>query len=124
MTLVLFREEDKENKIKSNRKNIVNYLKAQDLWDKDKYKDLIFNENLNELKKINIQINQILYIVDIKEEDISDIKGYNKNEEEKNKQSNQNTDNKDNKESDSEKEEEESENESENSDDDRTNQRM
>ena len=74
LTLVLFREEDKENKIKSNPKNIVTYLKAVDLWDKNIYTDKKFIENLNELKNINIQINQILIIVDIIEEDISYIK--------------------------------------------------
>ena len=73
ITLVLFREEDKENKIKSNKKNIVNYLKAKDLWDKNIYNDEKFNENLNELKIINIQINQILNIIDIKEEDTSQL---------------------------------------------------
>ena len=81
MTLVLFREEDKENKIKSNRKNILNYLKAEDLWDKNKYRDEKFNENLNQLKNINIQINHILCLVDIKDEDTSDIKKYIKNKE-------------------------------------------
>ena len=74
LTLVLFREEDKENKIKSNPKNIVTYLKAVDLWDKNIYTDKKFIENLNELKNINIQINQILILVDIIEEDISYIK--------------------------------------------------
>ena len=71
MTLVLFREEDKGNKIKSNPKNIVNYLKAKDLWDKNIYNDDKFIDNLNEFKNINIQINQILFFVDIKEEDSS-----------------------------------------------------
>ena len=74
MTLILFREEDKENKIKTNRKNIVNYLKAKDFWDKNKYVEEKLGNNLNELKLINIQINQILYLFDIKEEDISDVK--------------------------------------------------
>ena len=76
ITFILFREEDKENKIKYNCKNVVNYLKAQDLWDKNIYNDKKFDENLNEIKKFNIQINQILNIVDIKEEDISDVKMY------------------------------------------------
>ena len=33
IALVLFREKDKENKIKSNRKNLIDYLKTPDLWD-------------------------------------------------------------------------------------------
>ena len=83
MTLVLFREEDKENKIKSNTKNIVNYLNAQDLWDKSKFKDEKFKENLNELKSINIQINQFLYFVDIQEEDTSEVKNHIENKKKK-----------------------------------------
>jgi hypothetical protein len=74
--LVLFREEDKVNKIKNNRKNIIDYLKGQDLWDKKIYNDEMFDENLNEIKKINIQINQILNIVEIKEEDFSDVQDH------------------------------------------------
>ena len=61
-TLVLFLEEDKEQKIKSNRNNIVNYLRAADLWSKDIYDNDDFNNNLNELKSINAQINQIIYL--------------------------------------------------------------
>ena len=72
ITLVLFREEDKGNKIEPNRKNIVNYLKGKDLWDKNIYNDEKFNLNLNELKAINFQINQILwlynYLIDNREE--------------------------------------------------------
>jgi hypothetical protein len=76
ISLVLFREEDKVNKIKNNRKNIIDYLKGQDLWDKKIYNDEMFDENLNEIKKINIQINQILNIVEIKEEDFSDVQDH------------------------------------------------
>ena len=76
ISLILFREEDKENKIKHNCKNIVNYLRAKDFWDKNVYNNDKFNEYLNELKLINIQINEILYLVEIKEEDISDIQDY------------------------------------------------
>ena len=74
MTLVLFREEDKDKKIKTNQKNIVNYLKALDLWDKNIYNDKKFSENINELKNINIQINHFLSLIDIQEEDISFVK--------------------------------------------------
>ena len=76
MNLVFFREEDKVNKIKSNQKNIVDYLKAKDLWGKNIYNDKKFTENLNLLKNANIRINQILFLVDIKEEDISDFQEF------------------------------------------------
>ena len=73
MTLILFREEDKENKVKQNSKNIFNYLKARDLWDMNIYNDDKFNENINKLQNINFQINQILwlynYLINNKEDD-------------------------------------------------------
>ena len=58
ITLILLLEEDKENKIKNNRNNIINYLKAPDFWKKDI--DEMLLKNLNELKSMNIQINQII----------------------------------------------------------------
>ena len=69
MALVLFREEDKINKIKENRKNIVNYLKVPDLWDYEIYANEKFIENLNKLKSFNIQINQILELYNLLVED-------------------------------------------------------
>ena len=63
MTLVLFNEKDKENKIKGNKKNLINYLNVADLWDKDIYKDTNnFNSDLVELKKCNIPINKIIWL--------------------------------------------------------------
>ena len=62
ITLVLFREKDKENKIKLNRKNLIDYLKSPDLWDIKVYKNENFNPNLNELKLIKIQINQTILL--------------------------------------------------------------
>ena len=90
MTLVLFREKDKEKKIKSNRKNIFIYLKAPDLWDMNLYNDEKFKENLNKLRRINIKVNQILwlynYLVGNKPEKKSeDIKNYNEIKKEENK---------------------------------------
>ena len=40
MTLVLFNEKDKENKIKGNKKNIISYLNVADFWDKNIYNDI------------------------------------------------------------------------------------
>ena len=62
ISLVLFREKDKENKIKSNSKNLIDYLKSPDLWDENIYKKEKFNENLNDLKILKIQVNQILWL--------------------------------------------------------------
>lgn len=72
ISLVLFREEDKKNKIKENRKNIVNYLKVPDLWDYEIYANEKFIENLNKLKSFNIQINQIINLYEFLGKDIED----------------------------------------------------
>ena len=91
ITLVLYLEEDKDNKIQSNRNNIVNYLKSSDLWNKDIYTNDDFNKNLNELKSFNIQINQIIDLYnflgkDIEDNFLNDVKGQIKKiEEEQNK---------------------------------------
>ena len=71
-TLVLFLEEDKENKIKNNRNNIVNYLKEPDLWNQEIYEDQNFNKNINELKSINAPINQIISLYEYLCKDIED----------------------------------------------------
>ena len=80
ITLVLFREKDKENKIKLNNKNIIDYLKQSDLWNSEIFKNEKFNENLDELKLCNIQINNIMLLYDFLVEKVPKIK---KDEEEK-----------------------------------------
>lgn len=69
-TLVLFLEEDKEKKIKNNRNNLVNYLKASDLWNSEISENDDFNNKLNELKLINAQVNQTISLYEILGEDI------------------------------------------------------
>ena len=64
ITLVLFREKDKENKIQLNRKNIVDYLNSPDLWKNKVYESEEFYENLTQFKLCNIQINQIVFLYD------------------------------------------------------------
>jgi hypothetical protein len=82
MALVLFGEKDKENKIKENKKNLFDYLNVADLWKKDVYKDSNFIKELNALKKLNIQINKIVWLYDNlaeeegEEELIKEIKEY------------------------------------------------
>ena len=82
MALVLFREKDKEDKIKENKKNLFDYLNVVDLWKKDVYKDSNFIKELNALKKFNIQINKIIWLYDYlaeeeeEEELIKEIKEY------------------------------------------------
>jgi hypothetical protein len=72
ITLVLFLENDKEKKIKSNLNNVINYLKSSDLWDKNIYDNKDFNINLNKLKLINAHINQIIYLYENLGKDIED----------------------------------------------------
>ena len=89
-TLVLFQENDKENKIKSNHNNLVNYLKADDFWTKDIYASQDFSKNLNELKLCNVEINQSASLYeylgkDIKENYFDEVKKAIENKESKNK---------------------------------------
>ena len=65
ITLVLYREKenDKERKIKSNKKNIIDYLKNKDLWDSSLYSNSPkFEENLSKIKGLNIKIKEILFL--------------------------------------------------------------
>ena len=59
---MLFREKDKENKIRLNRKNIFDYLKSPDLWNNKLYQEELFKENLDDLKSFDIPINRILFL--------------------------------------------------------------
>ena len=72
ITLVFFPEEDKEIKIKNNKNNIIKYLKSPDLWKNDLFNNEKFNKNLNELKSINIQINQVISLYETLGKDIED----------------------------------------------------
>jgi len=68
-TQILLSEEDKENKIKNNYNDIINYLKSIDLWNKETYNHKGFNKNLNELKSIKIQVKQIVSLYEFLKED-------------------------------------------------------
>ena len=72
IVLFLNLENDKENNIKGNQNNIINYFDIPDIWDKATYTNRDFSKELNNLKKINIQINQILSLYDYLGEDIND----------------------------------------------------
>ena len=64
ITLVLFREKDndKEIKIKNNKKNIIDYLNNRYLWKSNLYNDSSkFEANLLKLKELNIKIKEILF---------------------------------------------------------------
>jgi hypothetical protein len=64
MCLVLFGEKEKNKKIKASKKNLIDYLDAEDLWEENIYKDTKFNKDLIELKELNIQINKIIWLYD------------------------------------------------------------
>ena len=49
---------------------MVNYLKASDLWEKKIYDNEDFDKNLNELKSINVQINQTISLYEALGKDI------------------------------------------------------
>jgi hypothetical protein len=95
ISLVLYREEekDKDKRIKANRKNIIDYLKGKDLWETGIYKDSGFEQNLDEIKSLDIKIKEILwfyyYLTNNKDEGFEDeVKEYKMKleEEEKRKQ--------------------------------------
>ena len=75
ITIVLYREKDKEIKIKQNRNNIAGYLKEQDLWNYSNIEinDKNFNNELSKIKGLGVKVKEILwiynYLIDNKEED-------------------------------------------------------
>ena len=74
ITLVLFREDDKEkeNKIQKNNNNIMNYLRAQDLWNYNIDNNEKFTKDFDVLKSMNIKIKQIIYLYKFLGKDIDD----------------------------------------------------
>ena len=62
ISIILYREKDKVNKIKLNKNNIIGYLKEKDLWKKINIRDKQFNEELENIKLLNIKINKILWL--------------------------------------------------------------
>ena len=60
LTLILFLEEDKMNKISNNYNNIISYFNHPDLWEENIYYNEKFHTNLNELRMLDITINQII----------------------------------------------------------------
>ena len=65
-------EKDKENNIKENNNNIVNYFDIPDLWDKAISGKGDFHKELNDLKELNIKLNQVIYLYDFLGEDINE----------------------------------------------------
>ncbi len=69
ITLYLYKENDKEEKIKKNTNNVVNYLNIKDIWIDISTNKKEFKEELKDIKKLKIQINQILYIYELLTDD-------------------------------------------------------
>ena len=65
ISLYLFKEDEKENKIKNNVSNIYNYLYMKDIWIGISTNKTEFKEELKEIKKLNIQINEMLSVYDL-----------------------------------------------------------
>ena len=72
ISLFLSREKEIENKIKNNYNNIFSYLTISDIWDKPIFTKKEFNQEINEIKNLNIQINQILDLYELLGDDIND----------------------------------------------------
>ena len=65
-------EKDKENNIKQNENNIINYLNnLDDIWDITTISKENFKEELNNLKQANIKVNQIISLYDFLGDDIN-----------------------------------------------------
>ena len=65
-------EKYKDNNIKENNNNIINYLNIPDLWEPTDYKKGNFQKELNDLKELNVKLNQTLYLYDFLGDDIDD----------------------------------------------------
>ena len=73
ISLFLFNEKDKENKIKNNCNNISFYLNIPDLWDSRIFNNKeAFKKVLNQIKELNITINQIVSLYKMMEENIEE----------------------------------------------------
>ena len=68
----LSEEKDKANKIKKNSNNIVNYLDIPDIWKNNVYCKSEFKQELNQIKNLKIQLNQIYSLSEIIGRDIDD----------------------------------------------------
>jgi len=60
IVLFLSKEKNKENRIKNNTNNIINYLNIPDIWDKKIYDMKEFSKELEGLENLKIQLNQAL----------------------------------------------------------------
>ena len=72
IVLFLNLEKDKENNVKRNQNNIINYFDIPDIWDKTVYYNNDFPKELDNLKKAKVNINQILSLYDNLGDDIND----------------------------------------------------
>ena len=73
ISLFLSKEKDKENKISKNYNNIAKHLNIPDLWCSKIYKNKEkLNKELNEIKKLNIQINQSISFYELLDENIDE----------------------------------------------------
>ncbi len=70
--LFLNLENDKENNIKGNENNLINYLDIPDIWNKAILINKNFHNELNNLKNLDIRINQTIPFYDCLGEDIDD----------------------------------------------------
>ena len=64
-------EKDKENNIKQNENNLIKYFDILDLWDITAFSKENFKEELNNIKQLNIKVNQIVSLYDVLVDDIN-----------------------------------------------------
>ena len=71
ISLFLIFENDKEKNILLNENNIINYFDIPDIWESTISSMSNFKEELNNLKQLNIKINQIVSFYDLLGDDIN-----------------------------------------------------
>ena len=71
ISLFLIFEKNRDNNIRQNENNVINYFDIPDIWDSTISSLSNFKEELNNLKQLNIKVNQIVSFYDLLGEDIT-----------------------------------------------------
>lgn len=90
ITLYLIEEDEKEQKIKNNKNNFAIILNIKDIWININTNKKEFIEELKNIKKLKIQINQIIYLYDLLSNDEDDDDNFFNDVEEENQKKKEN----------------------------------
>ena len=76
ITLYLYIENNKEEKIKKNNNNLAKYLNLKDIWVNTRMEKKEFKEELKDIKKLNIKLNEIIHVYNLINNDKDDDEKY------------------------------------------------